>query len=69
MKKEFTICCYCEEEVEIFNCGKCKKQIKNSCKECHSEIVHGIMIPPGNVSFFDRTGFKHMRESQRSKMI
>jgi len=62
-----TFCNSCEEANPIHDCPVCKGPIKGQCRECHNEIVHGV-IENSNVETFANPAFKHLAPRQRSKM-
>lgn len=39
-------CTYCQDQFDPWMCLTCKCRVVSVCKECHCEVIHGVLGPP-----------------------
>ena len=44
-RPEQSQCKHCDGLYSVFTCETCKKTIRGVCKECHDEVIHGVITP------------------------
>lgn len=46
LKRKFFYCRSCGDPHVIWTCGACLCRVEDRCKECHSDLAHGVVGPP-----------------------